>query len=385
MTWIERKRSARSRFASAVRSRSPMNWSFARVRMTRTASSSCSSAATRRAMSRVSSFSWSPLGPTAPASWPPWPGSIMIVWSGSGPRAARRGRGRLGPLAMEVEHHARRVLQAKHLAGGRRALERHAEGGGAAHLAELGGRHQAVSDRAGGRPAARAHVRERDRQPALGLDEPGLDRRVRLEHHARVRRIRADAQVDAGRGRARGGAEARPKLGLGARDWPAARAPPRPSAARPAGPGAGDGAGRPRSGARHAAGWRPRAAPCALACRRAPAAPEPRASRRGSPAPACPRAWGAPVGGDRSGTRQVPCRTRTGAASETGRAVDGDAARVPRHLDHAVAADQASSGRPRAAARRRGRQAGDVGEEVVGPHRPAARRPGARAAPRRRC
>ena len=300
LTWIERKRSARSRFASAVRSRSPMNWSFPRVSTTRTPSSSCRSAATRRAMSSVSSFSWSPLGPD---------GARIVAAVARvdhdrlerlGPGAARRRRAR---LAVEVEHHARRILQPEHLAGGRRALEGHPQRGGAARLAELGGRHQPVADRTGACPASRAHVRERHRQPAFGLDQPGLDRRIRLQHEARVGRVRADAQLDAGRGRggrADGGARAPARrvpppaagatpMGRTRREGKARRQPawpaPAPAAARP------PPAQRPRPAARPRPGVR-------RACR----PPQRRAPRQAPPA----RRSEAPSGGDRSARARSP-------------------------------------------------------------------------------
>ena len=219
-------------------------------------------------------------------------------------------------LAVEVDDDARGILQAEHLPGGRRALEGHAERGGAARLAELGGRHQPVPDRPGARPAAGAHVGERDRQPAaLGLDQPGLDRRVRLEDHPRVGGVRADAELDAGGGpgrRARRGGRGRIRLG-----------PRRLGRARHRTGGAGGRRGRDlrRRRARRPARRRGAAARRRRAARWASRrrGGMPRASRTSaSPARRVPTSVGSARARRSLGTRQVPWRTRTGAASDTG-------------------------------------------------------------------
>ena len=72
--WIDRNRSAPSRFAIAVRS---CNWRNSSVRRVRTTSTPafCSNVSRRSATSSTSSASVTPL-PSAPGSWPPWPASI---------------------------------------------------------------------------------------------------------------------------------------------------------------------------------------------------------------------------------------------------------------------------------------------------------------------
>ena len=74
LQWIDTKRSAPKALARAVRSSSDTNWSSSRVRTT-WMPCAASTGATRCATSRVTSFSLSPSGPTAPLSLPPWPGS----------------------------------------------------------------------------------------------------------------------------------------------------------------------------------------------------------------------------------------------------------------------------------------------------------------------
>ncbi len=75
---MEMNRSPLFWFAIAVRVSSGRFASSLRVRTTRMPV--CSSRASRsRARASVSSFSWMPLGPMAPVSVPPWPGSITIV------------------------------------------------------------------------------------------------------------------------------------------------------------------------------------------------------------------------------------------------------------------------------------------------------------------
>ena len=329
-------------------------------------SSSWSSAATRRAMSSASSFSWRPPGPTAPASWPPCPGSITIVWRGSGPGLPGGGAEAWSACAVEVDDDARGILQAKDLPRGRRALEGHAERGGAASLAELGGRHQPVPDRPGARPAAGAHVGERDRQPAaLGLDEPGLDRRIRLEDHPRVGGVRADAKLDAGRGpgrRARQGGRGRIRLG------PRRRGRARYHRGRRGGSAEGAAAGISGAGGATAgtATGRGGAATAGCTVGVAPPGGMPRASR--TSVTRTPRA-------DERGQRprEQIARHAPGALAHAHRRgqrhrlpVDRDASRVPGHLDDAVTADQAHPVAAGPAPGARARQAGDVGQEIVG-------------------
>ena len=209
---------------------------------------------------------------------------------------------------MEVEHHARRILQPEDLPGGRRTLERHAEGGGPASLAELGGRHQPVPHRPGARPAAGAHVGERDGQPAaLGLDEPGLDRRIRLEDHPRVGGVRADAKLDAGRGPARRARQGAAGGSGSARGGSAGRAPPgAPRAGAPRAPAAGI-SGRRRRDGRHGDGARGRGDGGPHGRRRAPRRDAARlADRRRHPHAACRRAWATPARADRSARARSP-------------------------------------------------------------------------------
>ena len=75
LAWIERKRSAPSRLAMAVRSSSGMKTSVSRVITTSMPGCFSSSFCTRSATSSVSSASLMPL-PCAPGSWPPWPASM---------------------------------------------------------------------------------------------------------------------------------------------------------------------------------------------------------------------------------------------------------------------------------------------------------------------
>ncbi len=77
MAWIERKRSAPSRFAIAVRCSSGMKTSVSRVITTSMPGCFSSSFFSRSDTSSTSSASLMPL-PLTPGSWPPWPGSSTM-------------------------------------------------------------------------------------------------------------------------------------------------------------------------------------------------------------------------------------------------------------------------------------------------------------------
>ena len=79
LIWMETKRSALCSFANFARSSSSIKVSVARVINTFLPSRSWRSARRRRATSRTTSFSVSPLRPIAPGSFPPWPASTTIV------------------------------------------------------------------------------------------------------------------------------------------------------------------------------------------------------------------------------------------------------------------------------------------------------------------
>src|SRR3970282_309088 len=85
LAWTETKRSARCLLAKLVRSRSGTKTSVLRVRTTLTPKPSSIMRAARRVTSSTTSFSWMPLGPLAPGSWPPWPASSTISLRGGAP------------------------------------------------------------------------------------------------------------------------------------------------------------------------------------------------------------------------------------------------------------------------------------------------------------
>ena len=77
--WIDTNRSACTRRALRTRSCSGTKKSASRVSITRMPGRALSCSRSCSASARTTSFSRSPLGPTAPGSSPPWPGSIATT------------------------------------------------------------------------------------------------------------------------------------------------------------------------------------------------------------------------------------------------------------------------------------------------------------------
>ena len=77
LMWRETKMSARPLFAIAVRSSSGMKTSSSRVIRTSNSPERDSFSRILRPIARTTSFSISPVGPIAPGSFPPCPGSIL--------------------------------------------------------------------------------------------------------------------------------------------------------------------------------------------------------------------------------------------------------------------------------------------------------------------
>ena len=277
-------------------------------------SSSWSSAATRRAMSSASSFSWRPPGPTAPASWPPCPGSITIVWRDSGPAPRRRRRGGLERLAMEVDDDARRILQAKHLPGGRRTLERHAERGGRREPRRARrspparpGPSGCPSSRGGSRRETRSSGRRPRSRPAGARSAHPPRGPPACTWGRSGREARRGPRIGSpGAGGGRG------RLRLGPRGLGRARGDRRRRGRR------GRDLRRRRRDGRHGDGARRRGDRGLDDWLRAPRRDAARLADVASPAPRVPTSVGSARTSRSPGTRQVPWRTRTGAASDTG-------------------------------------------------------------------
>ena len=81
--WMDTNRSACTRRALRTRSCSGTKWSPLRVSMTRRPRVLFSSSRSWREMASTTSFSRSPVGPMAPGSSPPWPGSMATMTSRS--------------------------------------------------------------------------------------------------------------------------------------------------------------------------------------------------------------------------------------------------------------------------------------------------------------
>ncbi len=77
--WIETKRSACTRRAFLTRSCSGTKKSASRVSIARMPGMALTRSRSIKAIARTTSFSCSPLGPLAPGSSPPWPGSIATT------------------------------------------------------------------------------------------------------------------------------------------------------------------------------------------------------------------------------------------------------------------------------------------------------------------
>ena len=281
------------------------------------------------------------------------------------PRPLGRRRRRARALALEVEDDPRRILQAEDLSRRRRPLERDDQRGGAPRLAELGGRHQAVPQGPRARPPAGAHLGERDGEAPVGLDQPRLEGEVRLEDDARVGRVRADPQLDP-RGRPTRGTRRRPgRLGRLARRTIGLRGRRqghllRRLRLRRRRRGRGDGRHRRRprrlrDRRAHRRAWRDsrrRVGPRRISLERHP---DPRADEGGQ------RAHQEIA---RHAPRALAHAHRRGQGD--GAPVDGDAPAVPGELDDPAPRDEAHPVAPRPAARLRARHAGHVRQEEVG-------------------
>src|SRR5512141_906158 len=110
--WRETKMSARPLLAIAVRSSSGMKTSSSRVIRTSNSPARDSFSRIFRPIASTTSFSFSPVGPIAPGSFPPWPGSIITrtrCFRAVGGGGRTEGRGRWGGGGSHRRRH--RVLR----------------------------------------------------------------------------------------------------------------------------------------------------------------------------------------------------------------------------------------------------------------------------------